>query len=110
MVTAPAVVPPEVGVKNGVWPEVPAELESVRVTAVPVLVDRVAELVLDLDGEGADAGGGADGVAARDRRGEGELAGQPRHHGEAVRAAGDRLAVDRGRGRVIVGLPSLVSE
>ena len=39
MVTVPAVVPPETVVKNGVWPEVPAELvESVRVAAVAPLV------------------------------------------------------------------------
>ena len=38
MVTAPAVVPPEVVVKNSVWPEVPVELvESARVTVVPAL-------------------------------------------------------------------------
>ena len=39
MVTAAPAVPRLVGVKNGVWPVVPVEVvDSVRVSAVPVLV------------------------------------------------------------------------
>ena len=85
MVTAAPVVPPEVGVKKVVPVRGAREQQRDRAAGVG---DRVAELVLDLDGEGADAGGGADRLVARDGRGEHQLGGRPRSDCEGVRLYG----------------------